>query len=292
MSSNQLRIGTYNIHEADGDLAERQIEMLAAHDLDILSIQECGGTGWLDSTDPEVWEGAGPVLDRYARGLSMEGVAARSRADHRHTALLWRRDRIRHRSTNDYSRIAHRTFAQHRLDVDGVGDVNVMAVHAHHANGEVRYSEAKHMARLAAGPGRAVLAGDFNSVHGRPSGARWAHLAEPDLEPDIDRLPDYMLASQALFDAAGDPILDEEGRPIFDRRPSKVLQVGGFIDVAADLLPPQNRQQTGAFLNDDAPRRLDRVYTYGLAPVAFETAEDAKAQLSDHYLVIATVTVP
>ncbi|MFF1712209.1 endonuclease/exonuclease/phosphatase family protein [Streptomyces sp. NPDC058268] len=292
MSARQLRIGTYNIHEADGDLAERQIAMLTAHDLDILCVQECGGTGWLDSTDPDVWAGTGPVLDRYAQGLGMEGITARSRADHRHTALLWRPGRIRRRSTNDYSRIAHRTFAQHRLDVDGIGSINVMSVHAHHANGEVRYSEAQHMARLAAGPGRAILAGDFNSVHGRPQGARWQHLAAPDLEPDIGRLPDFMLSSQALFDAAGDPVLDPQGRPVFDRRPSKVLQVGGFSDVAAELIAPADRLQTGAFLHDDAPRRLDRVYSYGLRPVAFETVEDPKALLSDHYLVIATVAAP
>lgn len=62
MSTHQLRVGTNNIHEADGDLAARQIEMLAAQDLDILSVQECGGNGWLDDDDPEVWEGTGPVL--------------------------------------------------------------------------------------------------------------------------------------------------------------------------------------------------------------------------------------
>ncbi|WP_127452699.1 endonuclease/exonuclease/phosphatase family protein [Streptomyces sp. B29(2018)] len=291
MRTQQLRIGTYNIHEADGELAGRQIEMLATHDLDILSVQECGGTGWLDSDNPHLWEGTGPVLERYARGLGMEGVAARSRADHRHTALLWRSGRIRRRSTTDYSRVTHRTFAGHHLTIDGIGDLSVMTVHAHHANGEVRYTEAKHMANLSAGGRRAALVGDFNSVHGKPRGERWAHLAEPDLEPDIDRLPDNILASQALLDAAGDPVLDDQGRPLFDRRPSKVLGIGGFIDVAAELLAPEERQQTGAFLHADAPRRLDRIYTNGLAPVAIETVEDPKAQLSDHYLVIATITV-
>lgn len=107
--------------------------------------------------------------------------------------------------------------------------------------------------------------------------------------PDIFLLPNYMLASQALYDAAGDLVLDEEGRPIFDRRTSKVLQIAGFRDVAAELIAPEDRQQTGAFLHNDAPRRLDRVYTYGLKPVAFETVEDREARLSDHYFVIATV---
>ncbi|MFF4859923.1 hypothetical protein ACFY2N_34150 [Streptomyces rubiginosohelvolus] len=215
--------------------------MLAAHELDILS-----------------------VLERYAEGVGMEGVAGRSRANHRRTALLWRRGCIRRRSTNDYSCVAHRTFAQHRLYIDGIGDVAVMSVHAHRANGEVHYSEAQQMPSLTAGTGRAALVGDFSSVHGRPLGGQSALLAEPDLEPDIALAPDYMLASEALFDAAGGPVLDDEGRPVFDRLPSKALQIGGFIDVAAELVPPPERLQTGAFLRADAPRRLDRVYTYGL----------------------------
>ncbi|MFC1418719.1 endonuclease/exonuclease/phosphatase family protein [Streptacidiphilus cavernicola] len=286
----QLRIGTYNIHEAEGDLAEAQIAMLAEHGLDVLCIQEAGGTGWMESPDPHEYTGTGPVLKRYCEGLGMDGIAARSRADHRHTALLWRRGRIRSEGINDYSCIAHRTFAQHRLDVDGIGVVCAMSVHGHNANGESRYSEAQHMARLAAPSGRAVAAGDWNAVHGRPAGALWAHLGEPDEEPDITRLPDYMLASQALLDHAGDPVLDESGQPVFDRRASKVLGVGGFREVAAELLPPHERQQTGAFLHRDAPRRLDRVYTYGLRPVSTETVADPQADLSDHYLVIATVS--
>jgi hypothetical protein len=221
----------------------------------------------------------------------MKGVAARSRAD-RHTALLWRRGRIRRRSTNDYSRIAHRTFAQHRLDIEGIGDVNVMAVHAHHANGEVRYSETKHIARLAAGPGRAVLAGDFSSVHGRPRGQRWAHLAEPDLEPDIDLLPTTCSPRRPCSTRPATPSSTTRGVPYSTGVPATSSRSAASSTSLPNWSPHRSGSRRARSCTPTRRGALTASTPTGCPPVAFETVEDAKALLSDRYLIIATVTAP
>jgi hypothetical protein len=282
---NRRRLGTFNILDGAGeDRANRQLDMLTAAELDLLFVTEAIGPEWAEgATLRRLYESR---LGMWSRGRLEPGDGDGAGR----FCLIFGSDRFR---PGTYKPL--RTRTRHwrgtgylELATDGYPHtITAQADHGHTLDPDIRLSEARHTARcsipLSAGP--AIKAGDYNSVHGRPHGLEG--LPEEDIEPDWRRLPIELRPYHWLLDPYGDPVLDADGHMVCDRRPSKVLQLAGFRDAVADLLPPEDRPTTGGHGPDDAPRRLDRIYVRGLTPIGCATLH--QPELSDHGFVHADV---
>ena len=284
----EIRAGTYNILDGAGDgRAAGQLDMLTDAGLDMLFLAECMGADWTPGGDlRREWE---TRLGMWSRGSLRPGDGDGAG---RHSLIFGRSGRI-HPGTYKPLRTRTRNWrgsGMLEVTLDGYPHtVTVMAVHAHTLCPDTRASEVRHTARcsISLRPGPAIMAGDWNSVHGRPEGQRWQRLPPGDIEPDWDRVPPPLHPYHCLLDSAGNPVLDPAGQMVCDRRPSHLLTLADFRDGVADLIPdPHERPITGGWEPGDAPRRVDRIYLRYLTPAGCAVLDGPRAaQLSDHFAV-------
>jgi hypothetical protein len=287
----EFRIGAYNILDgAEDNRAEGQLDLLADCGLDLLFVSEAMGDRWTQNGDlRRTYEDR---LGMWSRGRLEQGDGDGAG---RFSVIFGRRGRLhpgRYKALGTRPRNWRGTGLLELTGEEFSYPVTVMGHHCHTLDPGTRLAEVTHTARCSIDPatGPAIMAGDWNSIHGRPCGQPWDSLPEGDPAPDLSALQAGMLPYHVLCDEQGDPILDADGRLQWDRRPSKSLQIAGFRDVVAELVEPEARPLTGGFGPRDAPRRLDRIYVRDLPPVGCMTFDGPEyAALSDHRLVLGII---
>jgi hypothetical protein len=231
-----IRVGTYNILDGAGDgRAGGQAAMFAGEGLDLLIASECMGPGW---------EPGGDLRRGWEDRLGMWSAGHREPGDGdvpgRHCVIFGRHGRVRPGAYRPVGGRPHAWRGPGLLEVTVEGYphvITVLGVHGHTFSPEIRAAEARLAARcFISAPGPAIVAGDRNSLHGRPAGPRWAHLPPGDPEPDWQHVDPARLICHWLLDANGDPVTGPGGQMICDRRPSHLMTAAATARPAAGRL--------------------------------------------------------
>ncbi|MQA93134.1 MAG: hypothetical protein GEV11_00310 [Streptosporangiales bacterium] len=167
-----------------------------------------------------------------------------------------------------------------RFVVDGLDrDLALRAEHLPFWGGDARLDAAQKVTRFAAPGVLALLGGDLNAL--------WPDCEDhSEFEPDWERLPPHKRHHKTLA-----PELGPDGRPVSDRRATRLLQQAGWVNagcVAGDMTPT---------VNDRADRghgaRIDHILLSpdlapALVPESYRVwVSDIGDQLSDHRMISA-----